>query len=65
MVECFGIERLSFEDAHRHIDLTLLESFKTTTVTIGCFDISKSYVESVDEIETRLKRALNHIEVNA
>jgi 5-methyltetrahydropteroyltriglutamate--homocysteine methyltransferase len=62
MVESSRIQHLSIEDAHRHIDLAVLERFKTTTIILGCFDISKSHVESVDEIETRLKSALNHID---
>ena len=61
-VEVSSIQHFSLEDAHRHIDLSVLESFKTTTVILGCFDISKSKVETVDEIEERLKKALNHID---
>ena len=62
MVEASQIQHYSLEDAHRHIDLSVLERFKSTTVILGCFDISKSYVETVDEIEERLKLALKHID---
>ena len=62
LVEASQIQHYSLEDAHRHIDLAVLERFKTTTVILGCFDISKSRIESEDEIEARLKSALNHID---
>ena len=62
LVEASQIQHYSLEDAHRHIDLAVLEHFKTTTVILGCFDISKSRVETEDEIEARLKSALNHID---
>jgi len=62
LVEASRIQHYSLEDAHRHIDLAVLERFKTTTVILGCFDISKSRVETVDEMEARLKSALEHID---
>lgn len=62
LVEDSLIQHYSLEDAHRHIDLAVLERFKTTTVILGCFDISKSRIETVDEMEERLKGALEHID---
>ncbi|MGI9384917.1 MAG: hypothetical protein ACR2PO_17325 [Methyloligellaceae bacterium] len=62
LVESSLIQHYSLEDAHRHIDLKLLERFKTTTVILGCFDISISRIETVDEIEARLRAALEHID---
>jgi len=61
-VEHSSINAVSFEDAHRHNDLKLLEHFKTTTVIFGAVAIAKSRVESVDEIRTRLQQALEHID---
>ena len=64
LVEESLIQHYSLEHAHRHIDLALLERFKTTTVILGCFDISISRVESVDEIEGQLRQALEHIDAD-
>lgn len=62
LVEASRIQHYSLEHAHRHLDLKLLERFKTTTIILGCFDISISRIESVDEIETQLRSALEHID---
>ena len=62
LVEDSLIQHYSLEDAHRHLDLRLLERFKSTTVILGCFDISVSRIESADEIEARLRAALEHID---
>ncbi|MGI9464563.1 MAG: hypothetical protein ACR2OM_11515, partial [Aestuariivirgaceae bacterium] len=64
LVEDSLIQHYSLEHAHRHIDLALLERFKTTTVILGCFDISISRVESADEIEAQLRQALQHIDAD-
>ena len=56
------INQVSIEDAHRHNDLSLLEKFKNTSVIFGAIAIADSRVESVEEITTRLKNALNHID---
>ena len=64
LVEDSLIQHYSLEHAHRHIDLALLERFKTTTVILGCFDISISKVESADEIEAQLRQALDHIDAD-
>ena len=61
LVEASRIHHYSLEDAYRHIELAILERFKTTVI-LGCFDISKSRVETVDEMEARLKSALEHID---
>lgn len=61
-VESSTINAVSFEDAHRHNDLKLLEHFKTTTVIFGAVAIAKSRIESVEEIQARLKQALDHID---
>ncbi len=53
---------VSLEDAHRHNDLSLFELFQRTTVILGCFDIGKSAVESVEQIRDRLRAVLEHID---
>ena len=54
-------DAVSIEDAHRHNDLKLLETFVATTVILGVITIAHSPVETVEEIRTRLTQALNHI----
>ena len=61
-IEQSSINMISFEDAHRHNDLKLLEHFKATSVIFGVVAIAKSHVETVDEITARLKQALDHID---
>jgi len=63
-IEYSSIDAVSFEDAHRHNDLSLLEKLPTTTVIFGAVAIAKSRVETVDEIRQRLQRALQHIDKN-
>ncbi|MCK5686187.1 5-methyltetrahydropteroyltriglutamate--homocysteine methyltransferase, partial [bacterium] len=57
-----AIDAVSIEDAHRPNDLSLLELFKNTIVILGVLGIARSRIESVEEIESRLKDAMNHIE---
>jgi 5-methyltetrahydropteroyltriglutamate--homocysteine methyltransferase len=61
-IESSVIDAVSFEDAHRHNDLSLLERFTNTTVIFGAVAIAKSRVESVEEIRQRLVEALEHID---
>jgi 5-methyltetrahydropteroyltriglutamate--homocysteine methyltransferase len=56
------IQAVSIEDAHRPNDLSLLEMFTNTTVIFGVIAIAKSRVEPTDEIEVRLRQALDHID---
>ncbi len=63
-IEQSSIDAVSFEDAHRHNDLSLLEHFATTKIIFGVVAIARSQVESVDEIRDRLKLALNHIDAD-
>ena len=63
-VEASSIDAVSLEDAHRPNDLSLLEHFTTTTVILGVVAIAKSRVETVDEIASRLRSALNHIDAS-
>ena len=58
------IDQVSIEDAHRPNDLSLLERFSRTTVVLGVVAVARSRVETVDEIQSRLLSALNHIDRN-
>jgi 5-methyltetrahydropteroyltriglutamate--homocysteine methyltransferase len=57
-----SINAISFEDAHRHNDLKLLEHFVNTSVIFGSVAIAKSRIETVEEIRERLVQALQHID---
>jgi len=56
------IDQISIEDAHRHNDLAaLLPLFAETTVVLGVVAIADSRVETVAEVEARLRSALEHL----
>ena len=59
-----SIDAVSIEDAQRNNDLSLLENFQNTKVIFGVVAIAKSRIESVEEIQGRLKQALNHIDAD-
>ena len=61
-IEYSSIMAVSFEDAHRHNDLKLLEHFARTSVILGVVAIARSEIESSDEIAARLEAALQHID---
>ncbi|MDJ0776567.1 MAG: cobalamin-independent methionine synthase II family protein [Gammaproteobacteria bacterium] len=61
-IEYSSIDAVSFEDAHRHNDLSLLERLQTTSVIFGVVAIARSEVESVEQIRARLEQALQHID---
>ena len=63
-VEYSSIDAVSFEDAHRHNDLHLLERFEKTSVIFGAVAIARSRIETVEEIRDRLKQALQHIDAH-
>lgn len=63
-VEYSSINAVSVEDAHRHNDLKLLEHFQKTSVIFGVVAVAKSHIETVEEIQTRLQAALQHIDAN-
>ena len=42
--------------------MSLLDSFNQTTVILGVIAIANSKIETVDEIEERLRLVLNHID---
>ena len=57
-----SIDVVSIEDAHRHNDLKLLELFKKTKVILGLIKIANSKIETVEEIDHRIKEALKFID---
>lgn len=57
-----ALDAVSIEDAHRPNDLSLLELFQNSTVILGVIGIARTRIESVDEIESRLRAALDHID---
>jgi len=61
-IEDSTIDVVSFEDAHRHNDLSLLERLPSTKVIFGVVAIARSEIESVDAICERLVQALQHID---
>ncbi len=63
-IEQSRIDAVSFEDAHRHNDLSLLEKLTTTKVILGVVAIASSRVETIDEIRHRLALALKHIDAD-
>ncbi|MEM7119027.1 MAG: cobalamin-independent methionine synthase II family protein [Chloroflexota bacterium] len=56
------ITAVSFEDAHRYNDLTLIKQFQTTKLIWGSVAIASSRVETVSEITSRLEAVLHHID---
>lgn len=63
-IDASCVDAVSIEDAHCKNDLSLLENFKNTKVILGVFEVASSRIESQDEIETRLKEALKHIDAD-
>jgi 5-methyltetrahydropteroyltriglutamate--homocysteine methyltransferase len=57
-----ALDVISIEDAHRPNDLSLLELFKHRTIILGVIGIARSRIESVEEIASRLRKAIDHID---
>ena len=57
-----SVDAISIEDAHRPVDLGLLDLFERSTVILGLIAIAKTRVESIEEIRQRLDEALSHID---
>lgn len=62
-VDRSSVQQVSIEDAHCLNDLLLLEQFGQTAIILGVVTIASSRVETADEIEQRLRQALQHIDV--
>ena len=56
------IDTISIEDAHRHNNLELLELYDNKKIILGLIKIADSKIETVEEINNRIKQALMHIE---
>ena len=63
-IEDSSIMAISIEDAHDHIELSIVEKLKTTKVILGVVAIGKSRVESVEEIRGRLGEVLLYIDAD-
>jgi 5-methyltetrahydropteroyltriglutamate--homocysteine methyltransferase len=61
-VDASTVNQISIEDAHRYNDLSLLESFRNSTVIFGSVAIADSKLEPAEQIAARLTAALNHID---
>ncbi len=62
LAEASVVDAVSIEDAHRHNDLSLLERFGRIRVILGVVAVAQTRIETVEEIEARLRAALEHIE---
>ncbi len=56
------IDTISIEDAHRNNNLKLLEIFQNKKIIIGLIKIANSNIETIDEIDNRIKAALKYID---
>lgn len=61
-IDAAAFDQISIEDAHCCNDLSLLDKLQHKTVIFGAVAIASSRVETVEEIEARLKHALTHID---
>ena len=61
-IDAAAFDQISIEDAHCCNDLNLLDKLPTKSVIFGAVAIASSRVETVDEIEARLRAALAHID---
>lgn len=57
-----SIDQISIEDAHCCNDLALLELFARKSVIFGAVAIARSRVESIEEVQNRIRAALDHID---
>ena len=55
------IDTVSLEDAHRYNDLSLLEKFSDTKIILGLIKVASSKLETIEEINSRLKKAIKYI----
>lgn len=56
------IDQISIEGAHRPLDLEVLQKFGKKDIIFGLVDIGERCVETVEEIENRVRGVLNHVE---
>jgi 5-methyltetrahydropteroyltriglutamate--homocysteine methyltransferase len=56
------IDQISIEDAHFKNDLSLLDKLTDKTLIFGVLNVTKSRIETTEEIHIRLSEVLNHID---
>ncbi len=56
------IDQISIEGAHGPLDPSVLQSFGDKVVTLGVVDAGDSRIETVEEIETRVKQVLGYVD---
>ena len=56
------IDQISIEGAHRPLDPGVLQRFGDKGVILGVVDVGDSRIETVEEIEARIKQVLDHVE---
>eukprot|EP00928_Gymnodinium_smaydae_P031641 TRINITY_DN23162_c0_g1_i1.p1 TRINITY_DN23162_c0_g1~~TRINITY_DN23162_c0_g1_i1.p1 ORF type:complete len:386 (-),score=40.68 TRINITY_DN23162_c0_g1_i1:35-1192(-) len=57
-----NVDAISLEDAWCRNDLTLLSLFRNKTIILGSIHVASSKIESVDDIRSRLSKALEYID---
>jgi len=55
------VDAISIEDCHRNNDLALFEKFQASIAIVGFVDVAVSQVETVDEIQGRMRDVLSVI----
>jgi len=56
------IDQISIEDAHFQNDLSLLDKFTDKVIIFGVLNVTKSRIETANEIHLRLSEVLTHID---
>ena len=56
------VDQISLEGAHRPLDLGLLKEFGDRDIIFGLVDVGESRVETVEEVEHRIKEVLDYVE---
>jgi len=56
-----SIQQVSLEDAHRRNTHRLFEKLDKKTVILGCIDVARSRVESVEEIQKHIEDVLQYV----
>ncbi len=57
-----NIDQISIEDAHFKNDLTLLNKFPNKKIIFGAINVTKSRLESIEEVQGRILEVLNYID---
>ena len=56
------VDQISIEDAHFQNDLSLLDKLTDKTLIFGVLNVTKSQIETTEEIHIRLSEVLNYID---